>query len=98
MMSMTGSSVTSTAPLNTTTEGDQVTQIPSQPLPATSSGTQQLLVEAAPARRVGEAFFPEAFIDELIASATNEGVALTGRGGMLPELVRSVLERRWPSN
>lgn len=32
-------------------------------------------------------------LDELLASASERGIALTGEGGFLPELVKAVLER-----
>lgn len=86
MMCMTGSMSTTVA-----SEQDQVAELPGG---ETSPSSVQLIVdEGSPAGRLGEAFFPQAFIDQLISSATAEGVALTGRGGMLPELVRAVLER-----
>ena len=54
---------------------------------------------AGPARRAGSArelreqFFGEELLDELLEQAASGGVALTGQGGFLPELVRAVLER-----
>ena len=32
-------------------------------------------------------------LDELLASTNERGIELTGQGGLLPELIRSVLER-----
>ena len=32
-------------------------------------------------------------LDELLASASERGIALTGEGGLFPELVKAVLER-----
>lgn len=39
------------------------------------------------------ALVSDSLIDEVIAQAGEEGVALTGDGGLLPELVKAVLER-----
>jgi len=39
------------------------------------------------------ALMPDAAIDEALAQAADGGVALTGEGGFLPELVKAVLER-----
>ena len=39
------------------------------------------------------ALMPDEAIDEALAQAADGGVALTGEGGFLPELVKAVLER-----
>ncbi|TQC43115.1 IS256 family transposase, partial [Rhodococcus sp. WS4] len=46
-----------------------------------------------PARRLREELIDEEFLDTLMARAGERGVALTGEGGFLPELVKAVLER-----
>ena len=45
------------------------------------------------ARELRRALVSDALIDEAIAQAGDQGVALTGEGGLLPELVKAVLER-----
>jgi len=45
------------------------------------------------ARELRRALVSDALIDEAIAQAGDQGVALTGDGGLLPELVKAVLER-----
>lgn len=35
----------------------------------------------------------EVFIDRLMSAASDRGMALTGEGGFLPELIKAVLER-----
>lgn len=45
------------------------------------------------ARRLRREVFDEAMLDQLLASAQERGVALTGEGGFLPEMVKAVLER-----
>ncbi len=35
----------------------------------------------------------ELFDDQLLASTSERGISLTGEGGFLPELIKSVLER-----
>ena len=45
------------------------------------------------ARRLRRELFSDEFVDRLVASAGERGVALTGRGGFLPEMIKSVLER-----
>jgi len=53
------------------------------------------LEDVAPesARELRRALVSDAMIDEAIAAAGDRGVALTGEGGLLPELVKAVLER-----
>ena len=53
------------------------------------------LEDVAPgsARELRRALVSDALIDEAIAQAGDQGVALTGEGGLLPELVKAVLER-----
>lgn len=45
------------------------------------------------ARELRRSLVSDAMIDEAIAAAGDRGVALTGAGGLLPELVKAVLER-----
>lgn len=45
------------------------------------------------ARELRRALVSDALIDEAIAQAGDQGIALTGDGGLLPELVKAVLER-----
>jgi transposase-like protein len=45
------------------------------------------------ARRLRNSFFSDDLLDRLIEQADAEGVALTGPGGFLPEMVKAVLER-----
>ena len=47
----------------------------------------------SPARRLREELVDEALLDRMMARADEDGVALTGEGGFLPELVKAVLER-----
>lgn len=45
------------------------------------------------ARALRRELFSDEFVDELLERADERGVALTGRGGFLPEMIKSVLER-----
>ena len=45
------------------------------------------------ARVLRKELFSDALLDELVARVDEGGVALTGKGGFLPELVKAVLER-----
>ena len=45
------------------------------------------------ARRLQRELFSDDLVDELLARADERGVALTGQGGFLPEMIKSVLER-----
>ena len=45
------------------------------------------------ARQLREQLADDAWLDALIASTGDDGVRLTGEGGFLPELIKSVLER-----
>ena len=47
----------------------------------------------ASAKQLRELFADDAWLDELIDNADEQGVRLTGEGGFLPELVKAVLER-----
>ncbi len=50
--------------------------------------------EADPeARRLRRELFSDELVDDLLARAGERGVALTGPGGFLPEMIKSVLER-----
>jgi putative transposase len=48
---------------------------------------------APAARALRKELFTDELIDELMARVGEDGVALTGQGGFLPELVKAVLER-----
>jgi len=51
-------------------------------------------VEEEPeARRLRRELFTDEMLDELMASSDERGVALTGAGGFLPEMIKAVLER-----
>ncbi len=50
-------------------------------------------VAAGSARDLRRALVSDALIDEVIAQAGDQGITLTGDGGLLPELVKAVLER-----
>jgi putative transposase len=45
------------------------------------------------ARRLRRELFPDEMLDQLMASSDERGVALTGAGGFLPEMIKAVLER-----
>ena len=45
------------------------------------------------AGEVRREFIDDQLLDQLLASTSERGLALTGEGGLLPELIRSVLER-----
>ena len=45
------------------------------------------------ARRLRRELFSDELVDELVSRAGERGVALTGEGGFLPEMIKSVLER-----
>lgn len=47
----------------------------------------------SPARKIRKQLVTEEFLDGLMARVGDDGVALTGEGGFLPELIKSVLER-----
>jgi putative transposase len=49
--------------------------------------------ESRPARRAARELMSEQFLDDLMAQVDQGGLALTGEGGFLPELVKAVLER-----
>ncbi len=71
---------------------ESVVVVPEQDLELREGG--EPLVESAAARRARRAaMFPDELLDSLVASAGRDGVSLTGKGGMLPELVAAVLER-----
>lgn len=48
---------------------------------------------ASAARQMRRSLISDEYIDQLVDQASADGVALTGQGGFLPELIRSVLER-----
>jgi putative transposase len=60
-----------------------------------STQDEQGLEDVAPgsARDLRRALVSDALIDEVIAQAGDQGITLTGEGGLLPELVKAVLER-----
>lgn len=45
------------------------------------------------ARKLRRELFGEELLDQLMASAGERGVALTGEGGFIPEMIKAVLER-----
>ncbi|NYI42496.1 putative transposase [Demequina lutea] len=45
------------------------------------------------ARRLRRELFDEEMLDRLMAASDERGLALTGEGGFLPEMIRAVLER-----
>ncbi len=45
------------------------------------------------ARKLRRELFGEEMLDQLMAATDERGVALTGQGGFLPELIKAVLER-----
>lgn len=45
------------------------------------------------ARKLRRELFSDELVDQLLASAGERGVSLTGEGGFLPEMIKSVLER-----
>lgn len=47
----------------------------------------------SPARKLRKELVTEEFLNGLMARVGDDGVALTGEGGFLPELIKSVLER-----
>src|SRR3954451_17153193 len=49
--------------------------------------------EIAPARRAINEMVDAGLLDHLMSKADSGGLALTGQGGLLPELVKAVLER-----
>lgn len=59
----------------------------------TSDGYDLDDVAPGSARELRRALVSDALIDEVIAQAGDQGITLTGDGGLLPELVKAVLER-----
>jgi len=49
--------------------------------------------ESAAARQLRREVFDDELVDQLLAAADERGVALTGAGGFLPEMLKAVLER-----
>ncbi|MDO5535831.1 MAG: IS256 family transposase [Propionibacteriaceae bacterium] len=49
--------------------------------------------ERAEARALRQELFDDELVDQLLAAADERGVALTGAGGFLPEMIKTVLER-----
>jgi putative transposase len=49
--------------------------------------------ELSEARRLRQEFFDDDLVDRLLAATGERGVALTGSGGFLPEMIKAVLER-----
>ncbi|WP_420818994.1 IS256 family transposase [Ornithinimicrobium flavum] len=49
--------------------------------------------ERAEARQLRRELFDDELVDQLLAAADERGVALTGSGGFLPEMIKTVLER-----
>ncbi len=50
-------------------------------------------VTAPTARALRKELFSDELIDHLLARVGEDGLALTGRGGLLPEMLKAVLER-----
>src|SRR5680860_650416 len=50
-------------------------------------------VAESQARKLRRELFSDELVDQLLASAGERGVSLTGEGGFLPEMIKSVLER-----
>ena len=49
--------------------------------------------EEPEARRLRRELFTDEMLDQLMAATDERGVALTGEGGFLPEMIKAVLER-----
>lgn len=49
--------------------------------------------EPSEARRLRQEMFDDDMLDRLMAATGERGVALTGEGGFLPEMIKAVLER-----
>ena len=49
--------------------------------------------EEPEARRLRRELFDEEMLDRLMAASDERGLALTGEGGFLPEMIKAVLER-----
>ena len=49
--------------------------------------------EEPEARRLRRELFDDAMLDRLMQATDERGVALTGEGGFLPEMIKAVLER-----
>ena len=49
--------------------------------------------EPSEARRLRQELFDDEMLDRLMAATDERGVALTGEGGFLPEMIKAVLER-----
>ena len=47
----------------------------------------------SPARELRRELIDDQLLDQLLASTSERGISLTGEGGFLPELIKSVLER-----
>src|SRR3954453_20148653 len=61
---------------------------PEEPAGADPAGPARLS-----GRQLRQMMADDAWLDELVGSAGEGGVALTGPGGFLPELIRAVLEK-----
>lgn len=58
--------------------------------------TDRTVIEQAAqrdARALRKELFSDELIDQLLERVNQDGLALTGRGGLLPELLKAVLER-----
>lgn len=60
---------------------------------STTKGRPDLEQVEPEARRLRREFFGDELVDRLLASSDERGVALTGEGGFLPEMIKAVLER-----
>lgn len=76
----------------TTDDGVQEESLARTAEPAADDARSQGTASGSTSQR-GRGLLADEYIDQLLAQANAEGVALTGQGGMLPELIRSVLER-----
>ena len=56
-------------------------------------GTTRVSAGEPEARRLRREFFDDEVLDKLIGASGERGVALTGEGGFLPEMIKAVLER-----
>lgn len=62
-------------------------------MPVVDESAVGLDVLCGDAERLRKELFDDKLVDELLAAAGERGVALTGSGGFLPELIKTVLER-----
>lgn len=58
-----------------------------------TTGQEQGPAGRAEAAKLRRELFDDELVDQLLAAAGERGVSLTGKGGFLPEMIKSVLER-----